>query len=146
MHMPAVTIQPRPPTAAATALLEQSQLPASDLTDAHMEHFFYAGPREQPVGLVGLELFGPCALLRSLVVAGESRSAGLGSALIERAEAHARERGAHSVYLLTTTAEAFFSRRGYRAAARETAPAAIRNCREFADLCPSSSAFLVKSL
>jgi amino-acid N-acetyltransferase len=110
-----------------------------------MEHFFFAGPREKPVGLVGLELYGPAALLRSLVVANGARSAGLGSALVERAEAHARERGARSLYLLTTTAESFFSRRGYLAAARESAPASIRNCREFADLCPSSSAFLVKT-
>jgi amino-acid N-acetyltransferase len=144
--MPAVSIQPRPQIAAATALLEQSQLPASDLTDAHMEHFFFAGPREQPVGLVGLELFGPHALLRSLAVASDSRSAGLGTALVERAEAHARECGARSIYLLTTTAEAFFSRRGYLVAARESAPAAIRTCREFADLCPSTSAFLLKTL
>lgn len=111
-----------------------------------MEHFFFAGAREKPIGLVGLELFGPCALLRSLVVASNSRSAGLGKALVERAEAHAREHGARSIYLLTTTAETFFSRRGYRAVARETAPAAIRNCREFADLCPSTSAFLIKTL
>jgi amino-acid N-acetyltransferase len=144
--MSTVVIQPRPQLSAATALLEQSQLPASDLADAHMEHFFFAGSREKPVGLVGLELFGPCALLRSLAVAGDSRAAGLGSALVERAETHARECGARSIYLLTMTAETFFARRGYLAASRETAPAAIRNCREFADLCPSTSAFLVKTL
>jgi N-acetylglutamate synthase-like GNAT family acetyltransferase len=50
------------------------------------------------------------------------------------------------MYLLTTTAAGFFERRGYVAAARESAPAEIRATREFADICPASSAFMVKHL
>ena len=85
-------------------------------------------------------------LLRSLAVAADRRGAGLGSALVDKAEAHARARGAHSIFLLTTTAEDFFKSRGYQPADRATAPDAIRTSREFADLCPASSAFLVKHL
>jgi hypothetical protein len=40
---------------------------------------------------------------------------------------------ARSMYLLTTTAEAFSKRGGYVAAARQTAPAEIRATREFVD-------------
>ena len=111
-----------------------------------MENFFYCGPAVSPEGLVGIEMHGDVALLRSLVVAGACRSSGVRSALVAQAEDHARAMGARALYLLTTTAEDFFRRRGYITAAREGAPPAIRQSREFADLCPESSAFMVKNL
>jgi amino-acid N-acetyltransferase len=66
--------------------------------------------------------------------------------LVSQAEAHARQQHARSIYLLTTSAEGFFKRRGYLPASRETAPAEIKATREFSDICPASSAFLTKSL
>jgi amino-acid N-acetyltransferase len=50
------------------------------------------------------------------------------------------------LYLLTTTADAFFRRLGYEQTARELAPPAIKATREFSSLCPSSSIFMVKQL
>lgn len=144
--MSTLAIYRRPPANAAIAILGAAALPASDLTDAHMEHFFYCGSAAEPSGLVGLEICGADALLRSLVVAANRRSSGIGSALVAQAELHARALGVRSIFLLTTTAEGFFNRLGYIAAAREDAPAAIRNTREFADICPASSAFLIKQL
>jgi amino-acid N-acetyltransferase len=139
-------IHARPPLAAAAALLAAARLPTEDLTEAHCEHFFYCGPATAPVAVVGLELLGDTALLRSLVVTPQQRSRALGSTLVEHAERHARAAGARALYLLTTTAEEFFARRGYRRVERATAPAAIRNTREFAGICPASSAFMCKSL
>ena len=144
--MDGVAITARPPLEAAIALLRASDLPTEDLTDTHLEHFFAAGTAESPVGLVGLELFDSDALLRSLVVDPHARTAGVGSRLVEHAEAHARARGATAIYLLTTTAERFFARRGYVRAERSTAPTSIQSTREFASLCPASSAFMVKHL
>lgn len=139
-------IERRPDRSAAVRLLEAAALPTSDLTDAHMDDFFYMGSRVAPSGLVGLEFLGGDALLRSLAVAPDQRGAGLGSALLDVAENHARARGARSIFLLTTTAEHFFKRQGYSPADRATAPPAVRNSCEFADLCPASSAFLIKHL
>jgi amino-acid N-acetyltransferase len=139
-------IYPRPPRSAAAALLEQAALPSSDLTDAHMEHFFYCGSATAPTGLVGLEFCEDAALLRSLVVCADRRGAGLGAALVAHAEAAARARGTRAIFLLTTTAEAFFAQLGYAGTARETAPPAIRSTREFSDICPASSAFMSKRL
>ena len=133
-----------PSLSAVVATLEAASLPASDLTASHIEHFFYCGPEAQPSGLVGLQICGADALLRSLVVVADCRSSGLGSALVAQAESHARMLGAQAIYLLTTTAEAFFKRRGYSSIARDDAPAAIRATREFAEICPASSAFLIK--
>ena len=139
-------IHPRPSRSAAVALLESAGLPVADLTDAHMQHFFYCGPASAPTGVVGIELHGEDALLRSLVVLPERRATGLGAALISHAEAHARLRGARSIFLLTTTAEEYFRRRGYRSLPRAEATPGIRNTREFADICPATSAFMCKIL
>jgi amino-acid N-acetyltransferase len=127
-------------------LLGAAGLPTEDLARLSLEHFFFAGPVDAPTGLVGLEMFGDVALLRSLVVAEPLRGSGAGSALLDHAERHARSRGVKVVYLLTTTAEAFFARRGYGHAARASAPTAIRATREFSALCPSSSAFMSRQL
>jgi amino-acid N-acetyltransferase len=139
-------IERRPTHVGAARLLESAELPTADLTDAHMEHFFYSGSADAPSGLVGVEFCGDDALLRSLAVTPDRRAAGLGSALVDHAEGHARARGARAVFLLTTTAEDFFMHRGYVRAERASAPEAIRMSREFAEICPASSAFLVKHL
>jgi len=139
-------IESSPERAGAIRLLEAAELPTSDLTDAHMADFFYSGSSAAPNGLVGVEFLETDALLRSLVVVPDQRGSGLGSALVERAESHARARGARAIFLLTTTAERFFRSRGYVPADRASAPEAVRTSREFADLCPASSAFLVKHL
>jgi amino-acid N-acetyltransferase len=141
-----LAIHRKPARATATVLLETAGLPTADLTDAYMEHFFYVGPRSAPLALVGVEMCGGDALLRSLVVAPQHRSAGLGQALVAHAESHALGQGARAIYCLTTTAEAFFRRRGYVDADRERAPIAIRQTREFSAICPAGSAFLVKQL
>ncbi|WP_252865560.1 hypothetical protein [Brevundimonas diminuta] len=73
-------------------------------------------------------------------------SRGLGSRILSAAEAAASELGGERLHLLTTTAEPFFARRGFAAADRAAAPAAIRRTREFADICPASAAYLTKDL
>ncbi|HEY6123930.1 MAG TPA: arsenic resistance N-acetyltransferase ArsN2 [Steroidobacteraceae bacterium] len=139
-------ISARPSLAAVQSLLESAQLPTADLTADHCEHFFYLGSPATPAGLVGLELFGDVALLRSLAVTPADRASGNGSALLEHAETYARSAGVKFLYLLTTTAEDFFARRGYTRTARDAAPPAISTTREFAGICPASSAFMSKPL
>jgi amino-acid N-acetyltransferase len=128
------------------ALLESASLPTSDLTEAHLPNFFCCGPRESPQGFAGVEIYGTDALLRSVVVRPTSRASGIGTALVSHLESHARQRGVHSMYLLTTTAERFFERLGYQHIDREDAPSSIRSTREFALICPASSALMTKPL
>ena len=127
-------------------LLNESQLISLDLTPEHLRHFFGLGTIEELEGVVGLELFGTVALLRSLAVVSSRRKAGLGSKLVAHAEEYARNKGIKTLYLLTNTAESFFKHRGYQSTARDDAPAAIRQTREFSELCPVSSAFMLKHL
>jgi amino-acid N-acetyltransferase len=142
----AVMIRQRPPQLSVVALLEAEGLPASDLTESHSKPFFFTGSDGAPSALVGLEIYDEAALLRSLVVSADARTQGLGSALVRHAEGYAAARRVRSIYLLTTTAEAYFEHRGYRRVDRTQAPASIQSTREFASLCPSSSAFMIKRL
>jgi amino-acid N-acetyltransferase len=139
-------IRERPPHLSVVALLEAQGLPASDLTEAHLEHFFFTGSDGAPSALVGLEIHGEAALLRSLVVSAAARTQGLGSALVLHAEAYAAAHQVRALYLLTTTAESYFEHRGYRRLDRSQAPPSIQSTREFASLCPSSSALMIKRL
>jgi amino-acid N-acetyltransferase len=75
-----------------------------------------------------------------------ARTSGIGAALVAHVESHAWQQGVRSIYLLTTTAERFFEHVGYRRVERDEAPSSIRSTREFASICPASSAFMTKQL
>jgi amino-acid N-acetyltransferase len=139
-------IRGRPPRSTAVALLQAQGLPVSDITDEHLEHFFFVGSDGSPSGLVGLEIYGSDALLRSLVVAETARTQGVGAALVQHAEDYAVSHHVDAIYLLTTTAEPFFEHRGYRRIDRSEAPQTIQSTAEFASICPASSAFMIKRL
>jgi L-amino acid N-acyltransferase YncA len=135
-----------PPESAVKRLLAESNLLSSDLTPDHLKDFFGCGSTERLTGVVGLEIYGKVALLRSLAVTQDCRASGYRKALVAEAERYAWSRGVNEMYLLTSTAERFFERLRYKRASREAAPDAIRRTREFAELCPSSSAFMMKTL
>ena len=135
-----------PPEAAVRRLLADAELPTEDLTAAHLPHFFGCGDEDALQGVIGLELCGEDALLRSLAVHAATRARGCGRALVEKAERHAREQGVRRLYLMTTTAADFFARLGYKELERNEAPASIRATSEFSALCPASSKLMMKEL
>ena len=130
-----------PTDAGLIAALRAEGLPAPDAG-----RYFSADHYGAVVGYVGLEGEGRDLLLRSLVVLADRKACGLGSRVLAAAEIVAGNMGAARLHLLTTTAEPFFARNGYRTANRQTAPEAMRRTREFAGLCPASAAYLTKDL
>lgn len=141
-----MTIEPLGPECReeVRALLAANQLPVSDLTDRIQLLGIWRDARL--IGVIGLEPYGDVGLLRSLAVDGSIRGTGLGGHLVDRLELLASGEGVASLYLLTTTAESFFQKRGYRCVPRDSAPAAIRETSEFSSICPASSAFMCKVL
>lgn len=137
-------IFPRPAREAVRGLLAQADLPVADLAGKDMESFFGCGPDDAPRGVVGIECHGEDALLRSLAVDPQTRGRGCATALVARAERHARERGVRRIYLLTTAAADFFARLGYKRIERGDAPESIRATSEFSSLCPVSSVLMMK--
>ncbi len=121
---------------AIAGLLQAAGLPHEDFAP-HVAHFLVARNGGDVIGAVGAEVAGPEALLRSLVVEKAWRGRGLGDELVQRLEAAAQAWGVRRWWLLTTTAEAFFLKRGFRLTPRAEAPAAIATTAEFCGLCPS---------
>lgn len=127
-------------------LLSACGLPVEDIGPGTAIVFLGVRRGSAPVAVVGLEPCGTACLLCSLAVAPRARQAGLGAALVARAEAEAVSRGMRSLYLLTTNAAGFFDRLGYRVADRSEAPPSIRATAQFSTLCPASSTFMAKTL
>ena len=131
---------------AIVALLSRAELPTEDLNAGKLDVFVVAAEGEVCVGVVGLEIHEPDALLRSLAVERRHRSRGLGARLVDAIEAEARARGVSALYLLTTTATMFFERVGYTAHDRATVPPSIAATTEFSSLCPDTADCLWRDL
>jgi amino-acid N-acetyltransferase len=119
-------------------LLVASSLPLDGVREA-LADFVVAEAGDDVVGVAGLEICCDNALLRSVAVAGEWRSHGLGRALVTRVISDAEARGIRALYLLTTTAEHYFPSFGFRPVAREDVPASVRETTEFSSACPASA-------
>ncbi len=139
-------IFPKPSESEVRRLLAEAGLPAEDLAPDALEDFLGCGPEGALTGVVGLEILGTEALLRSLAVARSERGRGYGKMLVAEAERRARARGVERVYLLTTTAAEFFARLGYHEVPRDEAPPSIRVTSEFSVVCPTNSVLMLKVL
>jgi len=131
---------------ALAVLLQSCELSTEDITPEMLEHFLVAYLDKALIGCAGVDVLGEVGLLRSVAVDEAHRGTGLGKRLVEAVEDMARKEGVQQLYLLTTTAEAFFAGLGYRLLPREQAPADVAGTEQFASLCPSSSSFMVKAL
>ena len=131
---------------AITRLLSDAELPVEDLAVDMLDGFFVATEGEVCIGVVGLEVFGPDALLRSLAVERRHRSRGLGARLVDAIETEAQSRGVTALYLLTTTATRFFKRLGYAAHDRAAVPPSVAATTEFSSLCPDTADCLWRDL
>lgn len=121
-------------------------LPVADISASSPPQFFGFRVAGSVVAVIGLEQFQSVGLLRSLAVTSDYRGRGLAQKLVGHVETVAASRGVASLFLLTTTAEAFFRQQGYRPTPRQEAPQVIQVTTQFSGLCPSSSAFLSKHI
>lgn len=128
------------------SLLAKCALPVADLHNTPSHNFFGIRRGGHLVAVIGIERYAPCGLLRSLAVCPQFRGQGLASELVEFIESYSVIHDIESLFLLTTTAAAFFIDRGYSPAQRNAAPDPIRATAQFSGLCPSSATFLHKPL
>jgi amino-acid N-acetyltransferase len=127
-------------------LLDRCDLPSQDLGDDHMKHFQLIKAAGKVVGTIGLEIHDSEGLLRSLAVHPSHRGQGFGKKLTEQIETYARRKDIGRIYLLTTTAESFFSERGYQEVSREKIPEQMRQSPQFSEICPSTAVAMYKVL
>ena len=127
-------------------LLAAGELHHEDLEPHQLKHFMLAWEGSKLVGVVGLEIKADCGLLRSLAVDAVYRNRKIASRLVSDIENYAKSLQLKTLFLLTMTAEEFFSRRGFQKTARNSAPAGIQETSEFKNLCPVSAVCMVKYL
>jgi amino-acid N-acetyltransferase len=126
-------------------LLTDALLPVDGVAGS-LTTFVVAAHDGKLVGAAGLELCGEDALLRSVVVAPEWRSRGLGRELVDRVIAEGNARRLRALYLLTTTAEQFFPAFGFERTTRDGVPDGVRATAEFLTACPASATVMRKRL
>ncbi|MGW8391625.1 arsenic resistance N-acetyltransferase ArsN2 [Pseudoduganella sp. HUAS MS19] len=129
---------------AIETLLADSGLPVEGARE-HLDFFIVGASGSEIRCVAGIELYGSVALLRSVAVSKALRGQGVGDRLLHAIRSKARAEGAATLYLLTTTAAAFFGKRGFRQIERSNAPDILKASREFQGVCPASATLMVES-
>ncbi len=123
-------------------LLARSLLPLEGLLDAFPGGFVVAEDGGAIAGVAGVETHGPDGLLRSVAVREDARGREIGAPLVRDRVDWAKARGLETLFLLTTTADEWFERLGFRRVDRAAVPEAVLASREFSGACPESAAVL----
>jgi amino-acid N-acetyltransferase len=124
--------------AAIKSLLAANELPVAGVDD-HWKTFLVARDGDTMVGCGGAEAYQFAALIRSVAVVPEYRSHGVGRKLVRQLLDRLASRGLREFYLLTTTAEAYFRKRGFKVIDRDEVHPQLLSSREFQDACPASA-------
>jgi amino-acid N-acetyltransferase len=120
------------------ALLLASQLPANGVED-HWRTFLVAKDGEKIVGCGGAEAHQFAALIRSVAVTPAYRSHGVGRRIVRQLLDRLASRGLREFYLLTTDAEEYFRKRGFKTIDRDEVHPQLLGSREFQGDCPDSA-------
>ena len=126
-------------------LLKSQNLPSEDLPDV-LTDFYAAVNAEKLIGLIGMERYGNFGLLRSMVVHPDYRNKGVAETLVIHLEKEAKATGITDMYLLTETADKYFTRKGYSTITRESVPDELKQSSEFSHVCPASAVVMKKKL
>ncbi len=112
-------------------LLSQCGLYNMDISDKKLINFLAARWSGEIVGTIGLEIVSNDGLVRSLAISDKFRGQGVAKDLATAIERYARSKGVNTLYLITTTAENFFTKSGYEGIPRESAPDNVKSLDEF---------------
>ena len=123
----------------------QHSLPVDGLLD-HLDTAVVARADGRVVGCAALEVYADGALLRSVVVDADANGQGIGTQLTTAALDLANVLGMPAVYLLTTTAEAFFPKFGFVRIGRDQVPASVQMSVEFRSACPSTAIVMRRAM
>jgi amino-acid N-acetyltransferase len=126
-------------------LLKKENLPFEDLP-SDLSGFYTAIHDDQLIGVIGMEPYGNNGLLRSMVVDSSFRNRHIAEQLVNTLEENAKTREMKTIYLLTETAEQYFSRKGYVRINRQDVPVELFRSSEFSHVCPVSATVMKKSL
>ena len=119
-------------------LLVEADLPTAGIED-HWKTFLVARDGERVVACGGAEAYPVAALIRSIAVTPEYRNHGLGRRLVRQLLDRLASRGIREFYLLTTTAEDYFRKRGFKTIDRDEVHPQLLASRELQGACPETA-------
>jgi N-acetylglutamate synthase-like GNAT family acetyltransferase len=119
-------------------LLSANALPTAGVEE-NWKTFVVARTSDGIVGCGGAEAYQFAALIRSIAVEPSHRSAGLGRRIVRQLLDRLASRGLREFYLLTTTAEEYFRKRGFKTIDRDEVHPQLLASREFQDACPADA-------
>lgn len=119
-------------------LLIRSQLPTAGVED-HWKTFIVARDGDVVVGCAGSEAYPFVALIRSVAVAESHRNRGVGRRIVRQLLDRLSSRGIREFYLLTTTAQDYFAKRGFKPIERDEVHPQLLASAEFQGACPDTA-------
>ena len=119
-------------------LLSYYNLITQDI-DLNKQYFLGFKQQKDCVAIGALEFHRPYALIRSVVVSPEHQHKGYAKIICQALFQHALSEKIIELYLLTETADEFFSRQGFELIDRDTAPQIIKSTPQFNTLCPGDA-------
>lgn len=120
------------------SLLAANELPIDGIEE-HWKTFLVAHDGTELVACGGAEAYQFAALLRSVAVRPDHRSQGLGRRIVRQLLDRLASRGLREFYLLTTNAEAYFKKRGFKTIDRDEVHPQLLSSREFQGACPDTA-------
>ena len=119
-------------------LLVDNQLPTAGV-DEHWKTFIVARDGDAVVACGGSEAHAFAALVRSVAVHSDYRGLGIGRKIVRQLLDRLASRGIREFYLLTTTAQEYFRKRGFKVIDRDEVHPQLLASEEFRDACPDSA-------
>ena len=126
--------------------LDDPKWTVDDLIDPNLVLLRFRLPAGDTVGYGGFERHGDAALLRSIVVLPAYRGSGIGRNLMLLLMRRAFDAGAQQGYALTTDADDWLEKLGFKRLDRAQAPEEILRTRQATQLCPSHARIWSRSL
>jgi amino-acid N-acetyltransferase len=127
-------------------LLLEAKLPVEGIRDFFPQNYAVAERDGNVVGAIGVETYGRYGLVRSAVVSEAARGSGIGGDLVRERLAWSRSNNIQQLFLLTTTAPAFFEKLGFQFVDRAEVPREVHQAQEFASICPASATVMMLRL
>lgn len=126
--------------------LLQANLPVEKIEEKFDNFILLFDLQSKLIGCAGLEIYNSFGLIRSVAIAKSFQNKKLGSLLVNNIEELARKKEILVIYLLTETAERFFTKHGYNIVSRNEVPEEIQNSFEYASSCKVSALVMKKNL
>jgi amino-acid N-acetyltransferase len=120
------------------SLLLENGLPTVGV-DENWKTFLVAHDGHAMIACGGAEAYQFAALIRSIAVDPAYRSRGIGRKIVRQLLDRLASRGLREFYLLTTTAEAYFKKRGFKTIDRDEVHPQLLSSSELQGACPDTA-------